>query len=267
VFAGALVLRSALRAFENASFESVVLSALVEVGPHGRMGSCLWRLSLVLEAPMNLLLCPSKWEASKSFFRKTKIMGMGPEAARNYANRLNLLNPQGWIVVYGSAGALDPKMKVGQSFLINSVGTGDASFDLQIPKKLQYLPQASCLSRPAPVSLRDEKKSLYLKSGFQLVDCEMGYFLDELREDLRSRCVFVRSVLDRADTNLHFLDGFNLKWRALLNPVRLLQFLFFVRAFFVYKREIDEFLKRFGESLPARPLSTDDAVPTPTESY
>lgn len=171
---------------------------------------------------------------------------MGPQAARELANRLNLTRPRGKIILYGSAGALDPQLQVGESFLIHELRLKDSELklSLNIPHSLRFLPQASCLTTDEPVLRSQDKQSLFEQFQLQIVDCEMAAFMDSLVEDMHSQIIFVRTVIDSSQHSLRFLEGSQIRWPSLVKPTALFDFLRISKNFLIYHRSMSEFLER-----------------------
>lgn len=176
--------------------------------------------------------------------RKHQTFGMGPHSAQALARRLNLLNPDGPILVFGCAGALNPKHRPGDCFLIESVQVEENHFRMNIDRSLDFLPRASLLSLPQPLTTAQQKERAFKEKQADLVDCEMGFLLSHLSEPLCDRLIFVRGVSDRASESLDFLDGFELRWSQLVYPNKLFQFIRLLKNFFVYKKELTKFIDR-----------------------
>ena len=96
------------------------------------------------------------------------------------------------IIVLGCAGALNPEMKIGQTFIISSVGLKTPLEKMPIPPELAHFPTASLLTQPKVVKTPNEKEELFQKTQADLVDCEMGYLWEQLNDRNRENIIFVR---------------------------------------------------------------------------
>lgn len=201
---------------------------------------------------MAVYYVPHAQEIPTGFEPRFKVFGMGPGSAQNLARKLSLTKPNGPIIILGSAGGLDPSIKAGECFLINRLHLAGQSASLQIPKALDFLPQASLVSVEKPVTRSEEKLRLGRTTNCQLVDCEMEFLWNEISEDLRERLLFIRGALDPAEENLDFLADFQIRWHSLIQPKQMLQFTRFVRNFFRYQKGIREFFGRVSETMMLR---------------
>jgi|GEM_PF-4110824 len=197
---------------------------------------------------MPLNFAPSDFEVPKKYRGRFQFFGMGEEAAKKLAVKLNLTNPHGPIVIFGSAGALNPSLKVGQCFLVSKLFLNGQSIKLPIPNELNFLPQAKVVSAKSPVKTPKEKKALFEKTGADLVDCEIGPLWDGLSEPLKDRFVFIRGVIDGAKDRLGFLEHFRVRWLYLLNPFIACQFIKFLFSYGSYLKGMENFIDRLGSS-------------------
>jgi hypothetical protein len=201
---------------------------------------------------MKAFYSPHPQEIPKGFENQFKSFGMGPEAAKNLARRLSLSKPSGPIILLGSAGGLKDHLKPGDCFIIHEIYLKTGFEKLSIPRSLKFLPQARLVSVEQPVTRSEIKRSLGQSSDCDLVDCEMSFFWDEISDDLKSRIIFIRGVLDPASENLDFLKAYKINWQGLVRPRNLFQFLKFVRNFFQYQSGIEAFFKKVADQLQLR---------------
>lgn len=201
---------------------------------------------------MAVYYAPHVQEIPSGFENRFKVFGMGPESARMLARNLSLTKPLGPIIILGSAGSLKPNLKPGQCFLIKELYAKGERKKLEIPKVLDFFPQASLISVEKPITRSETKLKVGLETGCDLVDCEMEFLWDEISEDLHDRLIFIRGVLDSAEENLDFLEDFQIRWHSLIQPKQMFQFARFVRNFFRYQRGMREFFGRLSNSLMLR---------------
>jgi len=192
---------------------------------------------------------PSAFEIPSGYERKFQVFGMGPNQAKDLARRLNLTRPQGWIVISGCAGALSPKLKRGQSFLVTEVSFGNKNWKLPVPKPAEMLSQAKLTSVSAPVWDTDNKKRMHELTGADLVDCEIAFFLDALDENLIPQVLLLRTVIDESKDEIGFFDGYKIKAIRLLNPIELARFARFVFSFVIFRSRHTQFFKRVDRLL------------------
>lgn len=174
--------------------------------------------------------CPSKSECPYSYQSKTTIYGMGPSPAQALGKKLSLSQPSGTLVFFGSCGALDPKLRVGQSYLVNQIG----DTPIEIPRAVQHLSQVRLISVETPINRCADKALKFSESQAQIVDCEFEFLIKQLNTDLISRSLFIRTVIDDAQTELEFLDGYKVQPAKLLWPRPLISFVGFIGNYFRY---------------------------------
>lgn len=192
--------------------------------------------------------CPLKSEKVSLDDWETEVFGAGALAAKKLANKLSFLSPSEQVIIYGCSGALDPQVKVGDSFLIREiVQPSGRRIPLSIPRSLSHLPQASLLTQERPLIRQEEKQKAFENYEAQLVDCEMGFILEHLLERQYSQLIFVRTAIDSHKDEIRFLnDQGKFSLRSCSSIVDLVKMSF---HFMIYRRKMRDFLQRLSNVL------------------
>ncbi|MDD3146774.1 MAG: hypothetical protein PHD82_05685 [Candidatus Riflebacteria bacterium] len=166
----------------------------------------------MIAAPV-LFLCPFKAEATLLLsilpeckaknsqhwqFKGGEIItwnGSGPEKMSAAMNSFIGLHNFSRLVLFGSAGALDPDLKPGQIFSASSVKLADRQIKLPC---LQGFAAATALTNTRPVFAADERLELFSRSGCQLVDMESFFFVEKFHRSEQQVSV-LRFISDTAE--------------------------------------------------------------------
>lgn len=195
--------------------------------------------------------CPSAFEIPHRFAKRFETFGMGEEAARNLARKINLKRPSAPIFVVGSAGALNPKIKVGEAFIVKEVTANKKSYSLSIPKEISFLPQSKLASHSKVLNTAALKEEFYRETEADLVDCESEFFLEELTEEMVDRIIMIRVSIDEQNQSMRFLNGFNVSPLRLMSFSGMIDFIRFIPNFFAYRNSMSEFFSRVLNLLSA----------------
>jgi len=141
--------------------------------------------------------CPTPFEIPKSLKKRTETFGIGIKHAKKLAEKLNETVITTPVVIFGSAGALDPILKPGDSFLITEIIFEDQTNT--IPKFDIDLATSRLLTSPRLLKNKEEKSAAFEKSKAPLVDMEMGALWKYSSEATRKNLIFIRTVIDEAD--------------------------------------------------------------------
>jgi len=198
---------------------------------------------------MPLFFSPNIWESPKNFRHRFQAFGMGPEKAKALARKLNLTNPNGPIVVVGTAGALHPQLSGGDCFIVSQLYNSNAKewIPISSPYPIQFLPSAKTISQDRILARPEEKLALFKETGADIVDCESYYLWDELNDSLRSKLIIVRAVVDRQKDNIDFFEGFHFQWIKLFRPANLYRMIRLSLNTLNYQNEMNSFFSRLME--------------------
>jgi hypothetical protein len=139
---------------------------------------------------------PSRLEIVNVEGFPTRNFGRGKLAAQKLAQKISFMPPENRILIYGWATTLDPKIRVGNSFLIRELKLEKAEKQrLEIPRSLEFLPRASLHTLGDSEWKATGSNKNEPSSDCQLVDGEMGYLMDALADQHRQRILIVRTVI------------------------------------------------------------------------
>ncbi len=156
---------------------------------------------------LDSLWAPLRFEIPPSFQFSTTAFGMGERAASNLVGQLES-SAEPLIIVFGSAGALDPTLRPGDAFIISSVQ--GPKHGPQITENISraadflHLPQAPLYTSKTLLKTARDKLEVYQTNGCRLVDMEMAYLWAAASPSLRQRLLFVRCVIDGQSHGLDF---------------------------------------------------------------
>lgn len=156
------------------------------------------------------------------------------------------LDNEDFLIVYGCAGALTPKHRVGETFVISHLVNEGSRQQVLHPATSSH-PQATVTTSTKIISTSDEKRALHRETSADLVDMEMFYLWEGANPHVQRRLIFVRGVLDQYEDNLQFVNR-PAQW---LKPHTWLHATTILRRLKVYLRSMEDFLKdpRFWNSL------------------
>lgn len=194
---------------------------------------------------MMIFHAPSPFEAPSKSRSKFEYFGQGPDAARRLARRLNASQVSAQIIVLGTAGALKESLKPGDCFLIRELlRIGKPKIVIPISEELSNFPSATCITMDEPILMSAVKAEISRQTQADLVDCEMYDLYSELRPDLRTHCIFVRGVIDRAKDEIDFITNYRLDFKKLAYPDRWYSFFKLIFSYWRYQTKINEFFQR-----------------------
>ncbi len=143
------------------------------------------------------------------------------------------------IVFTGTAGALDPDLRIGDIIVVNKVISLKRNSEIEIPVNLPYLGRkyivGSVLTENRFVNDSEEKAKLYKATGAPLVDMESWGVMEAAKQS-KTRLIIIRSVSDLASDDLPKIQKF---YDENANFVYRKAFLYF----FSQPRQITKYLK------------------------
>jgi hypothetical protein len=181
--------------------------------------------------------CPTRFEVPAPFKNKTKVFGMGKEAAEALADELLKLPEDSRLVVFGCAGALREHFEPGEVFFVTHVGR--FSLEPLANGKAARLASSEIILRTTA-----EKTAFQIQTHADLVDMEMDFLYQRLPDSVRKRVFFVRGVADRLNDEISFLGDHGILWTKLCSPRQLIHFLRFVYHFVIYLRGMKKVLEQ-----------------------
>ncbi len=143
------------------------------------------------------LFCPTRFEVPSKFKSRTEIFGMGVRRAEVLAKNLNQSPIDSPIIIFGSAGALAPHLKPGDTFIIDEIFYDGKSHQLEIPH-LDFA-RARLFTSKTLLKTRNEKKHASDVSRAALVDMEMGALWCGASETVRKNMILLRTVIDTSE--------------------------------------------------------------------
>lgn len=193
-----------------------------------------------------ILFCPTTYEVPRQYKSHVRIFGMGVKRAQQLALELNSAQHSKPIVVFGSAGALNPKLNPGDFFRIERISFDSKSFEIPNHFNIPLKP-ASLLTSHQLVPTAKEKQNLYQRYGSDLVDMEMGALWQLASEETRKQFVFVRTVIDDAGSDLPAFLSNNI-WKTLNLFQTTKDFLGLIKKWKSYTTGCKQALKYFDDT-------------------
>jgi len=133
------------------------------------------------------------------------IPGVGIKKARNCTNTLIKKYKPGIIISAGFAGALNPKLGLGDIVIPNWSLSLKNKEKIQIDNKLPYIAykyiNGGVLTENSFINVKEKKLDLFVQSGADIVDMETWAIADTAR-NLDTRIISVRSVSDLTNHHL-----------------------------------------------------------------
>lgn len=207
------------------------------------------RINEYEDSLLKFLYSPSIHECPAEFFHHFEYFGMGHENARKLARKINLLYPRSHILILGSAGALNPRLRSGDTFLVSHVKIDGKFTSLNIPDELQHLAQAKVISLPDVVTQPEDKKKIWKDTGADLVDCESGVIYEELLDQFQERLIIIRGVIDEQKDRMDFIQGMKVQWGQLWRPQKFVSFLKLIRSYSRYRDGVGSFFEKTVHAL------------------
>lgn len=203
------------------------------------------RFSKIVQNPHEIIHTDNQTTANLikgDFANKSIMLGTTGVGIRNSRTQTSLiiqkLKPE-LIVFTGTAGALDPDLRIGDIIVVNKVISLKRNSEIEIPVNLPYLGRkyivGSVLTENRFVNDSEEKAKLYKATGAPLVDMESWGVMEAAKQS-KTRLIIIRSVSDLASDDLPKIQKF---YDENANFVYRKAFLYF----FSQPRQIIKYLK------------------------
>lgn len=189
---------------------------------------------------------PLSHEVPKAYRNKVRVFGMGYKNAVALTKILETEEAD-YLIIFGTAGGLEPNKKVGNCFLISLLKERETHIPIPIPKGLKDFPQASLMTVSKIASTKEAKEKLYQETPADLVDMEMNQIWAHLSPELQMKTIFVRGVVDEVHHSIIFLE----KPLHLFSPQGLVDLKRLYLNFKTYRSSMTQFLDQL-ESVLAR---------------
>ena len=133
------------------------------------------------------------------------ISGVGIKKARNCTNTLIKKYKPGIIISAGFAGALNPKLRLGELVLSNWALSLRNYDKINLDNNLPYIAfkfiNGGVLTESSFINVKEKKLDLFVKSGADIVDMESWAVADAARK-LDTKVISVRAVSDLTNQHL-----------------------------------------------------------------